>query len=274
MKNLSLFIFVFSTSLSFAQNSDDTYYSAKKRNNWEGNSSYWYVGMEGGLTPSIAKIDNNLSNLLASQKSITDAYWNGVVGYSQQDKWQIEAGYAEIPFNARLYLNNGRSIIPFRWRNLQKAIPIRFKWRLFRIGQVKKISGLYITGGATGLFLSPQTELGKFRFIGITPLTNVKPIQYDTLEIVNKTFATGRPKIALEAGIEFVGRVSKSIQVVLSVRTLYANNVLESNTQLLLNSVLEKQAFQTISPLSYQFGFSLRYLYSFRNNQPLYHEND
>lgn len=268
-----LFLFLLPTII-LAQEGDDAYYRNRKINNWGTNQNYWYAGLEGGLTVSTTTLENNLSGFLAPRKGFEDAFWNAVLGYSQNDKWQIEAGYAELPLNAGLLLYTDRVTVPFRWRNVQKAIPVRFKWRLFKIGAVKKVSGLYLTAGLMGMISSPQSRLGGFGVSSLNRINNTRPFQFDTIAVLNETYTTGKPKIGAELGVEFIGRVSKSVQVVITLRTVYANRSISSNSQLYINKNLESQSSLNINPLSYQLGFSLRYLYGFKQIEKLFDEDD
>lgn len=258
-----------------AQDGDDSYYRKQKLSNfWGVNQSYYYGGLEGGLTHSATKLENDLTGYLSSRPGFEDAYWNGVLGYSHNDRWQLEAGYTEIPFNAGLYLNTSGIPTPFRWRYVQKAIPVRFKWRLFKIGSVKKVSGLYITGGIVYLFQNSETRLGGFGISGRRRIPNTQPTKFDSVSVENETSITGKPKIGIELGLEFVGRVSKSVQVIISLRTLYSSNPLVSNSKLVINQKLEAQSSLDLKPLSYQLGFGLRYLYGFKQlKQPEYEKD-
>jgi hypothetical protein len=249
------------------QEGDDAYYRPKKRNSWLTNNSqtkqsYWYVGLEGGVKWNDNKLDNNLSGYMTVQ-NITDAYWGSVLGFCYENKWMIESGYGQLPSNTRMLIRNLPTA--FRWKALPPTIPLRFKQRLLKIGTVRKLSGLYATVGVVWQPLT-KTRLGGFDLNGFTVVPNVRPVKFDTVQILNESFASGRPKLQLEAGVEFVGRVSKSFELVLTARANYASqSLIDSNTKLLINNKLQTESFVTVSPLSYQFGFGVRYLYSFKN---------
>ena len=225
----------------------------------------WYVGLEGGGKWNGTKLGNSLSGVLQTENYL-NTYWAVQFGYEHNQRWAVESGYVRNPVSGYLFVV-GQRTLRYLWQDLQITIPLRFKWRLFKIGTVQKVSGLYVGGG---LLFSPGRRsgqsIGGFQVTGLTRIANTRPAQFDTLLFVNNTYLTGRGKIEYETSVEFVGRVSKSFEIVTFVRaTLAGGSIFQSDTQLIVNQQIQARSALTINPFSYQFGMSFRYLYQSRN---------
>lgn len=225
----------------------------------------WYVGLEGGGKWNGTKLNNSLSGVLQTENYL-NTYWAAQLGYQHNQRWAIESGYVHNPVSGYLFVV-GQRTLRYLWQDVQNTIPLRFKWRLFRIGTVQKVSGLYV---GAGVLLSPGRRsgqnIGGFDVTGLSRIPNTRPAQFDTLLFENKTYLTGRGKVEWEASVEFVGHVSKSFEIVTFVRaTLSGAPIFQSDTKLLINQQLTTLSTLTINPFSYQFGMSFRYLYQSRS---------
>ncbi len=227
--------------------------------------SHWYIGLEGGGKWNGAVLSDNLHGLLSNQSGYTDSYAGAHVGYSHNLKWAIESGYIRNPSNAWLQV---RAIQPFRVRvnDLQHSIPVRFKWRLFRMGIVQKQSGVYIGGGLLWTPTRKREEPYRFQLAGLTRSAG-SHLPPDTVLVESQSFTSGRAKLELEGSLEFVGRVSRHFELVAYGRVHYAGaSALRSDAQFYINQVLDATSSLTLRPVSYQFGVAVRYLYGMRRN--------
>ena len=228
-------------------------------------NSNWYVGLEGGGKWNGTKLDNSISGVLQTQ-NYTNSYWAVQLGYEHNQCWAFETGYLRNPVSGYLFVV-GQRTSRYLWRDWQTTIPLRFKWRLFKIGSVQKLSGLFM---GAGVLVSPERgsgqRIGGFSLTGFSRLPNVVPPQFDTIQFINNTYLTGRGKVEWEANVEFVGRLSRRFELVAFVRATLANApIFRSDTRLVINQKLQSNSTLQLNPFSYQFGMSFRYLYQSRN---------
>ncbi|MEZ4902625.1 MAG: hypothetical protein R2822_13190 [Spirosomataceae bacterium] len=139
---------------------------------------------------------NNLDGFLRI-RSFIDSYAGGHWGYNHNLRWSLETGYIHNPSNLVLWVNTSR---PFQFfvKDLQHTIPLRFKWRVFKIGKIQKQSGLYI---GTGLLWTPsriRQQLDGFRLVGFAKASRN---QVDTILVENKSFTTGQAKLEWEGSV-------------------------------------------------------------------------
>lgn len=229
--------------------------------------NHWYMGIEGGGKWNGASATNNLLGLLSPQKGYTDSYAGAYVGYLHNLKWALEMGYTRNPSNA---LMGVRASPSFRYRitDLQHSIPLRFKWRVVKLGFVQKRSGIYVSGGVVWTPTRKLQTLKQFQLYGLSRSGAHNGV--DTLIVENESYTTGRAKVELEGGLEFVGRIGKKFEIVAYGRMLYGKSAaLESTTQLFVNGVEENKSVLSLQPKSYQFGVALRYLFV----RDTYHSN-
>lgn len=225
--------------------------------------SHWYVGIEGGGKWNGAVLSDNLFGLLSYQTGATDGYAGGHLGYSHNLRWTLETGYIRNPSNAYLRVNAVRGF-PVRVNELEHSIPLRFKWRVLRLGHVLKQSGIYVGGGLLWTPTRKRQNVDTFVLTGLT--RSGSSGTRDTLLVENQTFSTGKAKLELEGSLEFVGRVSSHIEVVAYGRAHYAGaSALRSDSQFYINRLIEASSSLTLRPVSYQFGVAIRYIYARRN---------
>lgn len=259
-----------SLTVSFAQIED--YYRPQKRGNTPylinrpdivRANNHWYVGLEGGGKWNGAALSSGLSGLLSYRKGVTNGYYAAQLGYSHNLRWTIETGYIRNPSTIILAVNSSRPF-PFRIDDYQHSIPFRFKWRVFRLGNVQKQSGMYVGGGFVWTPTRKRKDLDGFQLSG---LSRVSRTQFDTLIVENNTFVTGKAKVELEGSIEFVGRLSPHFEILGYGRVSYAAaSALESKTELFVNNLSQSISVATLRPVTYQFGMAIRYLYGLKNN--------
>ncbi len=227
-------------------------------------NSHWYIGIEGGGKWNGSKLSDNLFGLLSYQGGATDSYAGGHLGYSHNLRWSVESGYIRNPSNAYLRVNAFRSF-RVRVNELEHSIPLRFKWRILRLGHVLKQSGIYIGGGILWTPTRKWQNAETFVLTGLTRSSGSGSTP-DTILVENQTFSTGKVKLELEGSLEFVGRVSPHIELVAYGRTHYSNaSALRSDSQFYINRLIEASSSLTLRPVSYQFGVAIRYIYSIRN---------
>ncbi|MFN8344532.1 MAG: hypothetical protein U0X91_05995 [Spirosomataceae bacterium] len=227
--------------------------------------NHWYLGIEGGGKWNGVTLSNNLSGLLAYKKGVVDSYAGAHLGYSHNLRWSIETGYIRNPSNLTLFVNATRPF-PFTVNDLQHTIPMRFKWRVFRLGNVLKKSGMYVGGGFLWTPTRQRKEIDGFQLGGLTRASGSRT-KLDTIIVENQSFTTGRAKIELEGSLEFVGRVGQHFELVSYGRVSYAGaSALESRSELFLNNYSQSISFAALRPVSYHFGVAVRYLYGLRNS--------
>ncbi|WP_428660465.1 hypothetical protein [Runella sp.] len=225
--------------------------------------SHWYIGIEGGGKWNGATLSDNLYGLLASKSGTFDSYAGGHLGYSHNLQWSIESGYIHNPSNAFLLVNAVRGF-RVRVNELQHSIPLRFKWRLFRLGVVQKQSGIYIGGGVLWTPSRKYEVTEAFSLAGLTRSSGSRT-SLDTILVENQTFSTGKAKLELEGSLEFVGRVATHIEFVAYGRVHYAGaSALRSDSQFYINHIREASSSLILRPVSYQFGIAIRYIYGMR----------
>lgn len=226
-------------------------------------NNHWYVGLEGGGKWNGATLSNGLSGLLSYRKSITNGYYAAQLGYSHNLRWTVETGYIQNPSTIVLAVNSSVPF-PFRIEDRQHSIPFRFKWRVFRLGNVQKQSGMYLGGGFVWTPTRQRKDLEGFQLSG---LSRISRTQFDTLFVVNNSFVTGKAKVELEGSIEFVGRLSPHFEILGYGRINYAGaSPIESKTELFVNNLSQTISWATLRPVTYQFGIAVRYLYGLKNN--------
>lgn len=228
-------------------------------------NNHWYIGIEGGGKWNGSTLDNSLSGLLANKKGATDSYAGGHLGYSHNMRWSLETGYIRNPSNLILLVNTTR---PFRVtvNDLQHTIPVRFKWRVFRLGNVQKKSGMYVGGGLLWTPTRKRNEIDGFQLGGLSRVSGSRT-KFDTLIVENHSFTTGRAKLELEGSLEFVGRVGQHFELVSFGRVSYAGaSALESQSELFVNNYSQSISITALRPVSYHFGVAIRYLYGLRNS--------
>lgn len=225
-------------------------------------NNHWYVGLEGGGKWNGATLSNSLSGLLSYRKSITNGYYAAQLGYSHNLRWTVETGYIQNPSTIVLAVNSSVPF-PFRIEDRQHSIPFRFKWRVFRLGNVQKQSGMYVGGGFIWTPTRQRKDLEGFRLSG---LSRISRTQFDTLFVENNSQVTGKAKLELEGNLEFVGRLSPHFEFVGYGRVSYAGvSPIESKTELFVNNLSQTISWATLRPVTYQFGIAFRYLYGLKN---------
>ena len=228
-------------------------------------NNHWYIGIEGGGKWNGATLDNSLSELLVNKKGATDSYAGGHLGYSHNLRWSLETGYIRNPSNLILFVNSTRPF-PFSVKDLQHTIPVRFKWRVLRLGNVQKKSGMYLGGGLLWTPTRKQKEIEGFQLGGLSRASGSRT-KLDTLIVENRSFTTGRAKLELEGSLEFVGRIGQHFELVGYGRVSYAgSSALESKSELFVNNYSQSISIATLRPVSYHFGVAIRYLYGLQNS--------
>ena len=227
-------------------------------------NSHWYVGIEGGGKWNGATLSNSLFGLLAYRSGYTDSYAGGHLGYSHNLRWSIESGYIRNPSNTIMRVNAFRGFT-VRVNELEHSIPLRFKWRILRLGNVLKQSGIYVGAGILWTPTRKRQDAETFLLTGLTRSSGAGNAP-DTLLVENQTFSTGKSKLEPEVSLEFVGRVSTHLEIVAFGRVHYAGaSALRSDSQLYINRLIESTSSLTLRPVSYQFGVAIRYIYGMRN---------
>ncbi|MCU0341024.1 MAG: hypothetical protein MUE30_14175 [Spirosomaceae bacterium] len=258
-----------------AQDTDEYYRASKRRKNltWLRNSdlvrssNHWYVGIEGGGKWNGTTLSDNLSGFIDFQPKFTDSYASGYLGYSHRLRWAVEAGYGRTPTNALLAFFTARRRFTLPLNENAVFIPLRFKYRVLRIGKIQKLSGLYAGVGALWMPTRKSTTIERFNtLIGYRRVADTTPAQFDTLVVQHETVLTGKPKMAWEGSVELVGRIARRWELVAYGRAHYAfRSPMEANTQLLINRQTTATSLLTIRPLSYQFGVAVRFLYNLQD---------
>lgn len=226
-------------------------------------NNHWYVGLEGGGKWNGATLSNSLSGLLSYRKGITNGYYAAQLGYSRNLRWIVETGYIQNPSTIVLAVSSSVPF-PFSIEDRQHSIPFRFKWRVFRLGNVQKQSGMYVGGGFVWTPTRQRKDLEGFRLSG---LSRISRTQFDTLIVENNSQVTGKAKLELEGNLEFVGRLSPHFEFVGYGRVSYAGaSPIESKTELFVNNLSQTISWATLRPVTYQFGIAFRYLYGLKNN--------
>ena len=226
---------------------------------------HWYLGIEGGGKWNGASMNNSLSGLLANRKGVIDSYAGAHLGYNYNLRWSIETGYIRNPSNLILIVNTTRPF-SFTVNDLQHTLPLRFKWRVFRLGNVLKKSGMYVGGGLLWTPTRKRNEIDGFQLGGLIRASG-SGTKLDTIIVENQSFTTGRAKLELEGSLEFVGRVGRHFELVSYGRVSYTGaSALESRSELFLNNYSQSISLATLRPISYHFGVAIRYLYGLRNS--------
>lgn len=226
--------------------------------------NHWYMGLEGGGKWMGTHLSSSLTGLIGFQKSVIDGYAAAQFGYLHHLKWGIETGYIRNPSRMVLAINSARPFV-YRIEDLQHSIPLRFKWRVFRLGRIQKKSGMYVGAGFVWTPTRNRTQINQFDLAGLARVSGSRT-QFDTLIVENYAYTTGKAKLEWEGNLEFVGRISQHFEIVAYGRaTLAPASSIESRTELFINRISQSTSVASLKPMTYQFGITFRYLYGFMN---------
>lgn len=225
----------------------------------------WYVALDGFVNTGRAHIDNSINGLINSDRS-TRLGAGISLGWSYRERWAIEAGYARLPIQTKVSVQNGGYPLVYRYQGIGDGFVLRGKRRIFSTSGPWLRSGFWLTAGAWVVPNSGQQE-GRFSLYGYRYRGGGESA--DTLRLVSNTVAASRATAIAELGAEYNVRLSNNFDLGFQVRKrIGLSDVLTTDVRYTVNQYPAQQAQLTSNGSGMTYGVTLRYTLAIRRNLP------
>jgi len=222
----------------------------------------WYLGLEGFLRSDQGLLTSTIDGLITSRPSVTKATWSALIGYSYQDKFNVEAGYSHAAIHNQLTLVIAPQPYDFTFKNESNAAVVRLKAKLFSTTKPKEKAGFWITGGA---WLIPNS--GKYVDGFIMEGYRVSRFHTDTISLLSQTRTATQLTPLVELGIEYNVRLSNRMEMGFYGRKLWGfQPSIYTDLTYSENNVETQTSKLTGNGTGWSFGLALRYTYSFKRS--------
>lgn len=225
----------------------------------------WYVALDGFVSTGRAHIDNSINGLINSDRS-TRMGAGIALGWSYRERWAIEAGYARLPIQTKVSVQNGGYPLVYRYQGIGDGFVLRGKRRIFSTSGPWLRSGFWLTAGAWVIPNSGREEgefeLVKYRYRGQgeTP---------DKYTLSSNTTAASHATAIAELGAEYNVRLSNNFDLGFQVRKrIGLSDVLTTDVRYTVNQYPAQRAQLISTGSGMTYGLTLRYTLSLRRNLP------
>lgn len=268
--SLLLFLAFILPAIASAQSLYDYYLPGKERRNLEKMSfrngytvtERWYLSGEGFLRTDNSRLDNSFGGLIGT-RPVTRAGWSAIIGFTNQDRWGMEWGYARSPINSSLTLNS-QPAYTIRLENEKNGLLVRSRYMILSTSRKDRRSGFWLTAGA---WLIPNSGSIKNRFtldgLGYRGFRQAP----DTLLLISRTATNREPSGLLELGLEYNVRLSGRWDMGMVVRRNWGvGNSLATDLTYRINNQPYQTASLRANGNGTTVGLAIRYTYSARYN--------
>ena len=225
----------------------------------------WYVALDGFVSTGRATINNSFNGLINSDRSVRVGA-GVLLGWSYRERWAVEAGYARLPIQTKVSVQNGNYPLVYRYQGIGDGFVLRGKRRVFSTSGPWLRSGFWLSAGAWVIPNSGQQE-GRFSLYGYR--YRGRGEIPDTLQLVSNTTAAGHLTAIAELGAEYNVRLSNSFDLGFQVRKrIGLSDALTTDVWYTVNQHPAQQAQLTSNGSGMTYGVTLRYTLSLRRNLP------
>lgn len=225
----------------------------------------WYLALDGFIRTDRAGLDNSFNGLIESDR-VAKAGFGVVVGWAYRERWAVEAGYARMPIHTSLSIANASSPLVYQYANGRDAFVLRGKRLLLSTSGPWLRSGFWLSGG---LWMVPNDgrQEGTFSLRGYS--YRGRRDAPDTLRLKGQAQSNVRLTTMAEVGAEYNIRLSNSVDLGFSIRKYWGlGNAVTTNVEYQVNSQPAQRAQLQGTGTGMSYGFTLRYTYAMRRNQP------
>jgi hypothetical protein len=269
-----IMLFAGIASYTFGQENPDVYFDKSYRKNkqrtinlpnTEVTQERWYFGIDGAFKIASSTLESNPYRLIAINSSNNDAIWSCQLGYSSNNKWAIELGYAPIPIGATFQIPGARSGVTLSPVITLQAIPIRFKKNILTLDKQTKTASIWVGGG---FLISTNSRNEKIQSYYQQYISNVKRgtdgviISADYLDLNVNSFITNKSLVQLEGSVELQGKIADGFYIDLFFRGIFGQNGgIRTDFDYVLNSQTQDHTSFYTNGFQYSFGLGFRFDY-------------
>lgn len=225
----------------------------------------WYVALDVFASTGRARIDNSFNGLINSDRS-TRMGMGVLLGWSYRERWAVEAGYARLPIQTKVSVQNGAYPLVYKYQGIGDGFVLRGKRRIISTSGPWLRSGFWLSGGA---WLIPNTgrqegefELVKYQYRG----QGEAP---DKLTLSSSTVLAPRATAIAELGAEYNVRLSNNFDMGFQVRKrIGLSDVLTTDVRYTVNQYPGQHAQLISNGSGMTYGLTLRYTMALRRKLP------